>query len=115
MKIIWNTSTQRTTKTTTLSNNNAETRRIQHTKITIKRRILYPKDKIKDNNTCIKNKWPKKHRHNDNRHQKPNINAKNKKTFLNEEKKSKADNIIKIVLLSAIVIVVSWRVGLWLK
>jgi energy-coupling factor transport system permease protein len=43
------------------------------------------------------------------------FNAKNKKTFLNEEKKNKADNIIKIILLSAIVIVVSWRVGLWLK
>ncbi len=43
------------------------------------------------------------------------FNAKNKKTFLNEEKKNKADDIIKIILLSAIVIVVSWRVGLWLK
>ena len=43
------------------------------------------------------------------------FNARNKKTFLNEEKKSKADGIIKIVLLSSIVIAVGWRVSLWLK
>ena len=45
----------------------------------MKRLWIVKKTKINDKYSCIKNKWPKKHRHNDNRHQKPNINAKNKK------------------------------------
>ena len=45
----------------------------------MKRLWIVKKTKINDKYSCIKNKWPKKGRFNVIRHQKPNINAKNKK------------------------------------
>ena len=43
------------------------------------------------------------------------FNAKEKKTFLNEEVKTKGDIFIKIILILTIIISIIWRGYLWLK
>ena len=43
------------------------------------------------------------------------FNAKTKKTFLNDEKKSGADKSIRIVMLVLLIVGILWRVAAWLK
>lgn len=43
------------------------------------------------------------------------FNSKKKKTFLNEQVKTKGDIFIKVILCGLIVISIIWRVVLWLR